>query len=76
MKAEDDAEHLDSVIADFKERFGRVPNSLEELVRVGLLPGVPVDPAGFPYLLGGGGKAVLNPGSPVNSEMLKPSPLP
>ena len=76
LKAEDDAEHLDRVIADFKERFGRLPNSLEELVSVGLLPGVPVDPAGFPYVLGAGGKAVVDAGSPVNAEMMKPSPLP
>ena len=76
LKAEDDTEHLDNVIADFKDRFGRLPNSMNELVSVGLLPAVPVDPAGFPYVLGGGGKAVLNPGSPVKSEMEKPSPLP
>ena len=76
LKAEDDGERLENVIADFKKRYGRPPLSIWELVTTKLLPGYPADPAGFPYLLGPGAKPMLDPASPINSEMLKPQALP
>src|SRR5712692_424009 len=72
LKAEEDAEHLAEYVADFARRNGRMPLSLSELVTAGLLPGVPVDPAGFPYRLAPGGKIVLDPKSPIVSTTLRP----
>jgi tetratricopeptide (TPR) repeat protein len=76
LKAEDDGERLENVIADFRKRFGRPPLSIWELVTAKLLPAYPADPAGFPYVLGPGAKPMLNPASPILSELLKPEALP
>lgn len=50
---------------DYRKRFGRYPTSIEELIKVGLLRGVPLDPHGFPYVIGPGGKGQLDPKSTV-----------
>ncbi len=72
LKAEEDAEHLAEYVADFARRKGRMPLSLSELVTAGLLPGLPLDPAGFPYRLAPGGKIALDPKSPIVSTTLRP----
>lgn len=46
-----DVEQLESVVARFRNRNGRPPRSLDELVRTGYLPFVPTDPDGRPYRL-------------------------
>ncbi len=71
LKAEADAEVLERLAAQFNARFGRFPKSISEMVNVGLLRGVPVDPSGYPYVLGPGGKVYLHPSSTVTSEILK-----
>lgn len=44
-----DLERINHAIEAFRERAGRLPRSLDELVREGFLPAVPVDPDGTPY---------------------------
>jgi hypothetical protein len=65
LKAEEDELHLDEKIAAFRQRFGRNPSSTRELAATGFLPGVPVDPLGFPYVIGPDGRSHLNPASPI-----------
>jgi tetratricopeptide (TPR) repeat protein len=65
LRAEDDIAHLDDIIGAFRKRFGRNPASIRELNSAGLLPGIPADPGGFPYIIGRDGKAHLDPDSPV-----------
>jgi hypothetical protein len=65
LKALEDEMHLDDSIGEYQKRFGRKPAALRELVAAGLLPHVPVDPLGFPYVIGTDGKSHLNPESPV-----------
>jgi tetratricopeptide (TPR) repeat protein len=72
LTAEEDAEHLEELAAQFHQRFGRFPASARELVEAGILPGVPVDPAGYSYVLTPDGNAHLNPSSPITSDILKP----
>jgi tetratricopeptide (TPR) repeat protein len=72
LKAEEDVERLEELAAQFRRRFGRFPASARELVEAGILPGVPVDPAGYSYVLTPDGKAHLNPSSPIASDVLKP----
>src|SRR5260370_41966787 len=76
LKAELDLRQLDEIVAEFHKRFGRYPNSMEEVVRAGLLRGRPVDPKGFPYVLGPEGRVGLNPGSPIQLEEPKPMAQP
>lgn len=68
LKAEDDREHLDEMVSRFSQRFQRPPQGLSELVGAGLLPGVPIDPEGFPYVLGPSGKTQVNANSPLAVE--------
>jgi hypothetical protein len=75
LKAEDNMEHIQRVVAEFHGRYKRAPQSIGELVTAGLLQGYPGDPAGFPYALGPGAKPMLNPASPINLEILKPPAL-
>lgn len=51
LRALDDLDALTAIAARFTERTGRAPQSWTELVRAGLLPGVPADPSGTPYTL-------------------------
>lgn len=50
MDAEDIVDKLDEKIAQFRARQGRNPGSLAEVVQAGLLPAVPLDPAGVPLV--------------------------
>jgi hypothetical protein len=65
LKAQEDEQHLDELAEAYQKRFGHYPASLNELRDAGFLPGIPVDPAGYPYLLGHDGKSRLSPQSPV-----------
>jgi hypothetical protein len=51
LDALDRLDALRSVVAVFRERFGRPPGRWEELMAAGLLPSIPIDPTGAPYVL-------------------------
>jgi tetratricopeptide (TPR) repeat protein len=51
LDAIDQAAALERVTADYERRFGVLPTSWEDVVRAGLLRGIPLDPAGQPYAL-------------------------
>jgi hypothetical protein len=57
-------------------RFGYPPASMTDLIRSGLLPGQPIDPAGFAYVLGSDGKVHLDAASPILLGVLKAPPKP
>lgn len=61
----DDENHLDALSEEFRKRVGRYPVSTREMRDAGLLTGIPVDPAGYPYVIGYDGKAHLAPESPA-----------
>ena len=65
LKAQEDEMHLDEIAAEYEQRFGRYPQSLADLRSAGLLTATPVDPLGFPYVIGAEGKWKLNPASKV-----------
>jgi hypothetical protein len=65
LTARYDEMRLDEIANEYRKRFGRPPASVEEIRSAGLLTGIPVDPARFPYVLGADGKSHLNPASPV-----------
>ncbi|HTS13843.1 MAG TPA: hypothetical protein VMH00_17110 [Candidatus Limnocylindrales bacterium] len=70
LKAAEDEMHIDELSEQYRQRFHHNPASINDMVSAGYLPGAPVDPAGFPYVLGRDGKSHLNPDSPV--ELPKP----
>jgi hypothetical protein len=65
LKAQDDEEHLDALAQDYRKKFGRLPGSIGDLQQAGLLGGTPVDPMGYPYVLGPDGKSRLSPKSTI-----------
>lgn len=65
-----DCRELDRLAEEYEKRTGHTATRLGELVEAGLLPAVPRDPSGYPYILGEGGKAELNVKSPMMEEQL------
>lgn len=73
LDAEDMIERLEERIEEFRGRTGRNPAGLGELVRAGLLPLVPVDPAGFPFAYDAAtGKVSLSRESRLWRPIVKP----
>lgn len=70
LKAQDDQAHLDQLIQRYRELFTRNPHSMDDLVTAGLLRQNPLDPAGYPYIIGPDGKAHPYPSSPI--KQLRP----
>jgi hypothetical protein len=70
LRAEQDCKQLDALADEFQKRTGRRPARVGELIQAGLLPRLPVDPMGFPYVFGPDGKAVLNIDSPLLEQQL------
>lgn len=56
LTVDEEVPKLENLAAQFRTRFGRNPTSWRELIAVGALPGVPVDPTGAPYILAHDGK--------------------
>lgn len=67
LRVEQDCKRIDALGDEFQKRTGRRPSRVSELVQAGLLPRLPVDPVGFPYVIGPDGKAALN----LNSSLLE-----
>jgi hypothetical protein len=65
LKAQQDEQQLDALASQYRQRFGRYPASFSEMRDAGLLRGIPVDPDGYPYVLGPDGKSSVNPRSDV-----------
>jgi hypothetical protein len=65
LKSDKDRAAIDTALDDFYKKNSRQAASIQELVSAGILKGVPVDPAGYPYVLNADGNAQLNPESPL-----------
>lgn len=68
IKAQEDEVNMDALAEQYRKQFGRYPISTKELHDAGLLGGVPLDPAGFPYIFDANGKSHLDPRSPIIAE--------
>ncbi len=65
LEAREDETELDELAQEYKNRFGRFPDSTKAMLDAGMLRAIPVDPAGYPYVFGPDGKSSLVPISPV-----------
>jgi hypothetical protein len=70
MKAKLDMKQIDALADVYEKKTGHRATRIEELVEAGLLKSGPLDPEGYPYVLGEGGKAELNLDSPLLEKML------
>ncbi len=65
LRADDDREQLNLLLADFAKKMGRPATSVRDLVEAGMLRGLPADPEGFAYVIGKSGKAEFDAKSPL-----------
>jgi len=70
VKVDLDLRELNRRADEYQRRTGRRAAKMSELVQAGVLPQLPGDPDGYPYVLGEGGKAELNLNSPMLEEKL------
>ncbi len=71
VKLQMDLRTLDRIADDYEKKTKQRAARINELTNAGLLSGQPLDPAGFPYVLGQTGRAEPNPRSPLREEWLK-----
>jgi tetratricopeptide (TPR) repeat protein len=74
LHALQDTVELNKLAEQYRKQHGGYPSSVKELYDRGLLQGVPLDPAGFPYGFGADGKAQLDPNSPITLPKISESP--
>ncbi len=65
LRAREDEMQLDELAQQYKKNFGNFPGNAAQMVAAGLLRGIPVDPAGYAYVIGPDGKSSLDPMSSV-----------
>lgn len=70
LKTDLDTREIDRLADEFEKKAGQRATRMSELVQAGFLRGQPLDSAGYPYVLGEGGKAELNLNSPLLEEKL------
>jgi hypothetical protein len=56
LRVDDDILHLTALIERYHAQTGKYPRELQDLIRAGLLGGIPGDPLGHPYILRPQGK--------------------
>ncbi|MGB8541342.1 MAG: hypothetical protein WCD49_06860 [Candidatus Acidiferrales bacterium] len=74
LHALQDTFELNKLAEQYREQYGRYPVNAKELYERGMLQGLPMDPAGFPYRFGPDGKAQLDPNSPITLPKTSESP--
>ncbi len=71
VKAEMDLRQIDRLADEYEKKARRRPVGVSDLMDVGLLPGQPRDPDGFPYVIGESGHAEIHPKSPLREDWQK-----
>jgi len=51
LRVDEDVTQLEKLVSLYRERTGRLPGTVGDLVKTGLIGGVPADPTGQPYKL-------------------------
>ena len=74
LHAQADIEELQKMVDNYRGPIPRL-TSLKDLVEDRVLPAVPVDPAGYPYVMDSSGRVGLNPSSTVRMDILEPTKL-
>ncbi len=69
LKVQLDLRQLDRLLDQYQQTAHHPASRISDLVDAGLLPAVPADSEGFPFILGPDGKAQLNPRSPLVKEL-------
>jgi tetratricopeptide (TPR) repeat protein len=65
LDAIDATAQLEQLTAEYARRFGSPPPTWDHMMRAGILNGIPVDPAGHPYVLNTSGNVTVSETSPM-----------
>jgi len=77
IRVDDDVEHLQQIVDEYKNKTGATPKNTVELANAGYLKGIPVDPLGLPYKIVDGRVEVQDPGKlPFITKGLPPGKKP
>jgi hypothetical protein len=76
LKAQKDEQTIDGLADQYRQRFGHYPGSMDALAKAGYVRGIPVDPDGYPYVLGPDGKSSLDPHSTITIPKVPTTPPP
>jgi hypothetical protein len=60
IEADEEVSVLESLAQQYRQRTGHFPDTFSQMISLGLLRGIPVDPMGHPYRLLAGGKIVVS----------------
>jgi len=71
VKVQMDLRALNQVADAYEQKKKQRAARINDLADAGLLSGLPVDPGGYPYVLGPSGRAEPNPKSPLREEWMK-----
>jgi len=83
LRVDEDVAQLEKLVTLYRERIGRLPGSVSDLVKMGLIRGVPADPTGQPYKLMPDGRVevrdpdrilYITKGTPPGYQPPKPMP--
>lgn len=69
LEVDETVSQLDQLVETYRQRNGHLPESFQDLVRAGLLPGIPLDPSGHEYQLESNGRVVVQ--NPQNFPFLE-----
>ncbi len=81
LRADEDVTNLEQLVAAYHKQTGHLPSSVTDLIRAGLIGGVPVDPTGHAYKLMPDGRVevqdpdsiqYITKGTPPGYEMPQP----
>jgi tetratricopeptide (TPR) repeat protein len=56
LKVDEEVASLEKIVAAYEQKTGHHPVSFADMAHAGLLPGIPLDPLGVPYVLGAEGR--------------------
>ena len=71
VKVQMDLRALNQIADAYEQKKKQRAARINDLADAGLLSGQPVDPKGYPYVLGPSGRAEPNPKSPLREEWMK-----
>lgn len=70
LRAHEEINALNRLLQRYRAVKGKAAQSIPDLIAAGLLPRLPIDPSGVPYIVGPDGDAALGPGSKVKLHLI------
>lgn len=70
LEMDDQIEALQRLLIRYEEKTGKTPRSFAQMAEDGWIPGIPLDPAGYPYRISPDGRVLIHPTTPIITSEL------